>query len=65
MWSMLLLCVCVQVCCLEWFKSLEEKEVLLHAAAQTGDGNCIIAVLIYLRRTVELGIEGGVVCGRV
>ena len=50
--------MCVQSCCLEWFKSLEEKEVLLNAATQTGDGNCIIAVLIYLRRTVNLGIGG-------
>ncbi|KAL5463580.1 hypothetical protein EMCRGX_G032489 [Ephydatia muelleri] len=45
-----------QSCCLEWFKSLEEKEVLLNAATQTGDGNCIIAVLIYLRRTVNLDV---------
>jgi hypothetical protein len=38
---------------LEWFKSMSDKRALLDAAIQTYDGNCIMAVLIFMRKTVN------------
>ncbi|XP_065833701.1 spermatogenesis-defective protein 39 homolog isoform X2 [Oscarella lobularis] len=38
--------------CLEFYKSLEQKLDLLAKAIEYGDGNCIVAVLLFLKRTL-------------
>lgn len=45
---------------LDWYKTLEEKVALLDAAIATNDGNCIIAILLFIRRTLDHHILVGV-----
>ncbi len=43
----------MQSCCLEWYKSPVEKRALLDAAIDSHDGNCIITILLFIRKTVN------------
>lgn len=43
-------------CSLSWYKSIEEKKVLLDEAVKTKDGNCIMAVVLFIRKTVDQSI---------
>ena len=43
----------MQSYCLEWYKSLEQKQALLDAAIDTYDGNCITTVLLFIRKTLN------------
>lgn len=40
-------------CSLSWFKSIKEKKELLDRAVKTKDGNCILAVVLFIRKTVD------------
>jgi len=43
----------VQSCCLAWYKSIDEKKELLDQAISTVDGNCIMAVILFIKKTVD------------
>lgn len=43
----------MQSCCLSWYKTMEEKKELLDQAIATLDGNCIMAVLLFIKKTVD------------
>ena len=42
-----------QSCCLSWYKSIEDKKLLLDQAINTLDGNCIMAVILFIKKTVD------------
>jgi hypothetical protein len=43
----------LQSCSLSWYKSIEAKKELLDEAVKTNDGNCIMAVILFIRKTVD------------
>ena len=43
----------VQTYCLEWYKNMEQKRALLDAAIDTFDGNCVMTVLLFIRKTLN------------
>lgn len=43
----------LQSCCLSWYKSIEDKKRLLDEAINTLDGNCIMAVVLFIKKTVD------------
>lgn len=53
-----------QSCSLDWYKSLAEMRALLDAAIATNDGNCVMAILLHIRRSIEHTLMMGILVKR-